>query len=230
MNAPFALHYLFDPLCGWCYAAAPAIHALDKAFAGALTLRPTGLFAGEGARDTTPDFADYAWSNDQRIAGMTGQVFSTAYREQVLLAPGRRFDSGAMNRALTALADEAPLHEAALLDALQRARYVDGQDTADADVVARLVATVAAQADASAAASAQAWRERLRTDDALAARTDERLQHNQTWMAQLGLRGVPQLLVQTGDDLALLPSQALYAGPEAAVATLREHLAQAGAA
>ncbi|MFC7551706.1 hypothetical protein ACFQU7_04410 [Pseudoroseomonas wenyumeiae] len=43
----------------------------------------------------TPDFAEYAWKNDQRIAQLTGQVFSEAYREKVLGNPAGRFDSTA---------------------------------------------------------------------------------------------------------------------------------------
>src|SRR5271163_4890850 len=44
------LDYFFDPLCGWCYASAPALEALAEAFPDALTMLPSGLFAGAGAR------------------------------------------------------------------------------------------------------------------------------------------------------------------------------------
>ena len=30
MNAK--LHYIFDPLCGWCYAAGPMLNALSERF------------------------------------------------------------------------------------------------------------------------------------------------------------------------------------------------------
>ena len=40
--------YLFDPLCGWCYGAGPALERLAQLDDVTLELMPTGLFAGEG--------------------------------------------------------------------------------------------------------------------------------------------------------------------------------------
>ena len=40
------LDYFFDPFCGWCYASAPALKAVAERFPAALTMRPSGLFAG----------------------------------------------------------------------------------------------------------------------------------------------------------------------------------------
>ena len=66
--------YLFDPLCGWCYGASPVIQQLGQQPNIPLALSATGLFAG-GGRTMDAAFADYAWSNDQRIAKPTGQRF-----------------------------------------------------------------------------------------------------------------------------------------------------------
>lgn len=68
--------YLFDPLCGWCYGAAPVLGALAQQPGIRVELLPTGLFAGDGARAMDNEFAAYAWSNDQRIERLTGQPFS----------------------------------------------------------------------------------------------------------------------------------------------------------
>lgn len=59
--------YLFDPFCGWCYGAMPALSALNNIDEIDIELLPTGLFAGESARVMNEEFAAYAWSNDQRI-------------------------------------------------------------------------------------------------------------------------------------------------------------------
>ena len=64
--------YLFDPLCGWCYGAGPALERLGQLGDVTLELMPTGLFAGEGARMMDAQFAAYAWQNDERIARLTG--------------------------------------------------------------------------------------------------------------------------------------------------------------
>ena len=105
------LHYIFDPLCGWCYGAAAAVKAVDKAPNVVLRLLPSGLFSAVGARPMDEDFAAYAWSNDQRIAGLTGQRFSESYRNEVLADRQQRFDSGPATLALSAVSLSSPAHD-----------------------------------------------------------------------------------------------------------------------
>ena len=140
--------YLLDPLCGWCYAAAPALKYLQGVEGIEVALAPTGLFAGAGARPMDAQFAAYAWANDQRIQQLTGQLFTQAYRDHILGAANRRFDSGPATLALTAVAQTAPDRELEALHALQHARYVEGRDTADAAVIADVLISLGLQAAA----------------------------------------------------------------------------------
>ena len=130
--------YLFDPLCGWCYGASPVVQKLGQQSAFTLELAPTGLFAG-GGRTMDAAFAEFAWSNDLRIAQLTGQRFTEAYRQNVLGRHGSPFDSAAMTRALTAVSLTEPQRELDALKTFQEARYVDGQDTGNALVVGVLL-------------------------------------------------------------------------------------------
>jgi putative protein-disulfide isomerase len=140
--------YLFDPLCGWCYAAAPALKYLQGVEGIEVALAPTGLFAGAGARPMDAQFAAYAWANDQRIQQLTGQPFTQAYRDHILGAANGRFDSGPATLALTAVAQTAPERELDALQALQHARYVEGRDNADAAVIADVLISLGLQAAA----------------------------------------------------------------------------------
>lgn len=216
------LLYLFDPLCGWCYASAPALAALAHAFPEQLEMWPSGLFAGEGARDLTPEWGEYAWGNDQRIAAMTGQVFSEAYRINVLQGSGVRFDSTVQNRALTWARDLAPALESQLLHRLQTARYVDGLDTALAGVVGGIAATVASAAGHQV--DVQQLIGDLESDAALIRKTGGRLQATQALMRDAGIRGVPQLLVRRDDEVQAVSSTALYQGSGTLVSTIRQLL------
>ena len=188
--------YLFDPLCGWCYAAAPALKYLQGVDGVQIALAPTGLFAGAGARPMDAHFAAYAWSNDQRIQQLTGQPFTQAYRDHILGAEGGRFDSGPATLALTAVAQTAPARELDALHALQHARYVEGRDNADPAVIAEVLGALGL-ADAAALV--------LAPHATLRSRTAERVAHAQATLRAVGARGVPQLAVagQRGAPRAL---------------------------
>lgn len=203
--------YLFDPLCGWCYGAGPALEWIAGLENVELELAPTGLFAGEGARPMNPHFAAFAWQNDQRIARLTGQALTEAYRQQVLGATGSMFDSAPATLALIAVGLNAPSRELAVLKALQRARYVDGRNICDLEPLAGILA------DAGFAAAV-----RIRSpDEELMAAYRARTQAARGTMARFGVNGVPALIVGEGDTSRLLPSGALFGGFEALAGQLK---------
>lgn len=208
------VRYFFDPLCGWCYGATPALKVLQGQADIALTLAPVGLFADEAARPMDSGMAAYAWANDQRIQALTGQVFSPAYRDQVLGDASRPFDSGPATRALSAVQITAPGRELETLHALQHARYVDGLATSDAAVVVALLNGLGLQAAAQA----------LQTGDAgLLAHARERMQQARSAWQQLGLQGVPALQVQAAGGSRVVTGQVLYGAPQALLSLVRGH-------
>lgn len=192
--------YLFDPLCGWCYGASPMLHRLSETVT-VVTLQPTGLFAGSGARPMDAGFAAYAWTNDQRIERLTGQRFSPAYRSQVLEAEGSLFDSGPATLALTAVALTEPERELEALAAIQAGRYVEGLD------IIALAPLAAILREAGLAAAA----DRLTApDDALLAANRARIAEGRALMARLGAQGVPALVAENGGRQRLIASNALF--------------------
>ena len=143
------IHYLFDPLCGWCYGATPILSGMVDVTDVTIELLPTGLFSGEGARPMDDDFAAYAWSNDQRIARLTGQSFTDKYRTLVLGDRQQLFDSGPATVALTAVSITAPTQELQALKAIQHARFVDGQDITKLDTLVSILKTLGLEDAAS---------------------------------------------------------------------------------
>lgn len=192
--------YLFDPLCGWCYGASPVIGRLAQHPDIQLELAPTGLFADSGQR-MDASFAAFAWTNDQRIAGLTGQRFSEAYRQNVLGRHGSAFDSSAMTLALTAMALNDPSREWEVLKALQEARYVDGLDTGSASVVEDVLRRMGLGSVADQVAE---------PDLALRERNASRLQQARRLMRSLGAQGVPALVLHSATGQRLLGGHALY--------------------
>lgn len=193
--------YLFDPLCGWCYGAGPALEKLSRLDGVTLDLAPTGMFAGEASRPMDKQFASYAWQNDQRIARLTGQPFSDAYREHVLGAVGGLFDSAPATLGLVAVGLSDPAREFDALKILQRARYQEGRNNSDLGVVAD---TLAAAGFVEAAQRVQA------PDESLLAAYRSRISAARADMARFGVQGVPTILVKSGDECRKIDSRFLY--------------------
>lgn len=202
------LHYLFDPLCGWCYGAAPALRGLSRESGITVELLPTGLFSGAGARLVTDDFATCAWSNDQRIERLTGQRFTTRYREKVLGQRERLFDSGPATLALTAVSMTAPEREFDALEAIQHARYVDAKDITSSATLVTLLETLGLAAAASKLA---------RVDAGLLDANAARIHEAQSLMREFGARGVPTLIAESGARRWQVDAGAVYADPAALV-------------
>jgi len=203
--------YLFDPLCGWCYGAAPA---LEKLAGQGFTVRlaPTGLFAGDGARPMDEAFAAYAWTNDQRIARLTGQPFSEEYRYKVLADRARLFDSGPASLALTAVVACAPEQEFEALKAVQRARYVDGRDTTDFSVLSDVLSSLRL---------GDAARRIAEPDGDLLTAYRRRVDAARGEMLRFGVNGVPALIVGAGDDRRLIKASALFGSDDGLLADLK---------
>ncbi len=187
--APGTLIVLIDPLCGWCWGAAPALTALAAAGVR-LEVVASGLFIGD--RALTPEFAAYAWENDQKIRALTGQTFSQAYREKVLGATESTIDSGPATLALTAVQLTEPEKALATLHALQGARWIDGLDITSEAVVAEVLRR-AGIAEATVAAF-------LAEDEAVIDMLNQRAAFARELMERLGARGVPTLarVTETG--------------------------------
>lgn len=199
------LTYLFDPLCGWCYGASPVVQQLAQHHTIHLELAPTGLFSGTGGRVLDAGFADYAWSNDLRIQKLTGQRFTEAYKAQVLGKSGVRFDSGACTLALTAVSLTESQRELAALKLLQEARYVQGQDTSELSTVIDILRTHGLTPAAELL---------LANDAQLTVANNTRLQQAQQLMRNLGVQGVPALVLIQGGNIRLLRSDLLFGNIE----------------
>lgn len=200
------LYYLFDPLCGWCYGAGPALAHVRDVAEVAVELLPTGLFSGAGARPMDDEFAAYAWGNDRRIEALTGQRFTERYRGQVLGDRQQLFDSGPATLALTAVALTRPQQEAAALAAIQQARYVDGRDITSAATLADVLRAQGLDAAADKLADPD-------PDAELKEAMRERTAQARTLMQAFGVNGVPAFIVQIDGQRRLLRAASIYEDP-----------------
>lgn len=207
------LHYIYDPLCGWCYGAASLISALRELPGLQVRLHAGGMMTGAQRRPVTPELRSYVLGHDERIAQITGQEFGAAYRD------------GLLNDATVVLDSEPPITAILAVDALggdglaylktlQLAHYRDGLKIADPAVLEELALSLgleiaafrqvyAAQAGAATAAHIRASRDLL---------------------AQVGGRGFPTLALETAEGWRLLDVSAGLADPQGFARNLAQSL------
>lgn len=213
--APGTLVVLVDPLCGWCWGAAPALTRL-AASGQPIEVVATGLFIGD--RPMTPEFAAYAWENDLKIAALTGQTFSEAYRTAVLGDFDTKFDSGPATLALTAVQLRQPAKALATLHALQAARWVDGLDITAEAVVADVLRRAGLEEDTVALFLAE--------DEAVIQALNYRATFGRDLMVRLQARGVPTLARVTETGAVRIDGRVLFED----VGNVVAHVAEAEAA
>jgi putative protein-disulfide isomerase len=126
------LHYIHDPLCGWCYGAAPLVAAARQI----MTVRAHGggMMTGGRRQHVTPQLRQYVMQHDRRIAQLTGQPFGTAYFDGLLCDASAVFDSEPPITAILA-AEQAHGRGLDMLARIQRAHYVEGRRVADEAVL-----------------------------------------------------------------------------------------------
>jgi putative protein-disulfide isomerase len=215
------LHYIHDPLCGWCYGAAPLVAAARAALP--VVLHGGGLMTGTRRQPVTPALRDYVMPHDRRIADMSGQPFGAAYFEGLLRDSGAVFDSEPPTTAILA-ADTLGGRGAELLARLQTAHYLEGRRIADEAVLTELAVSIGLDA----AAFTEAFG-RLRSEPTRAHMADSR-----ALLSRVGGGGFPTFVLERRraegqSHLERIDAQAWYGRPEAFVQRLLRPEAGAGA-
>jgi putative protein-disulfide isomerase len=127
------LHYIYDPLCGWCYAAAPVVHAVRAVVD--VRVHGGGMMAGPARQAASPQLRAYILPHTERITRMSGQRFGTAYVDGLLARSGVVLDSAPPIAAVMA-ADALGGRGLDYVERLQQVHYLEGQDLGDATVLA----------------------------------------------------------------------------------------------
>jgi putative protein-disulfide isomerase len=135
------LHYIFDPLCGWCYGASPLIETARKVNGLDIALHAGGLMTGSDRQPVTERLRNYVMEHDQRIGALTGQAFDDAYLNGLLRDTGAVLDSEPPIEAILA-ADLLDGRGLDMLRRIQRAHYVEGRRVADRGVLIGLAADI----------------------------------------------------------------------------------------
>lgn len=181
------LHYLFDPLCGWCYGVAPLIEAAAGVPGLEIELHGGGMLTGSNRRMITPLWRSYVLPHDRRIAELSGQPFGDGYFNGLLNDQGAVLDSEPPISAILA-AQAVTGQGLAMLQRIQHAHYVEGRRIADVQVLTAL----AGELGLSLLQFSNAYQA------ACGRQTQGHIAASRVLLAQAGAQGFPTLLLEDG--------------------------------
>ena len=194
------LHYINDPLCGWCYAAAPLISAAAEIPQLNIQLHCGGLWINEHRRPLGKALRDYVKPLDERIHELTGQPFGDRYFNELLLDSSRVLDSEPLIHAMLAV-EKAGGNALTMLQRIQQTHYRDGIWTGAVAVLAELAAEQHINAE-----------QFIRAKEAV--NVVEHMRATQTLMSRLGVSGYPSLALQQDDNWQLIPLNSFLGKPD----------------
>ena len=181
------LHYIFDPLCGWCYGAAPLVEAARAVPGLTVAFHGGGMMTGSNRRQITPEWRGYVLPHDRRIEQLSGQPFGDAYINGLLNDTTAMMDSEPPITAI--LAAEALAGQGLdMLQRVQRAHYVDGLRIADLPVLVALAQELGLD---GAAFQAEYARQ-------AGAATQQHIDASRALLAQVGGQGFPTFVLDDG--------------------------------
>ena len=185
---------VFDALCGWSYAAWPALEAIWEANRDRVGFDVVsgGLFVGERVQPIGN--IAYIPTANQRISELSGAVFGDGY--EALRSEGSYLlDSSGPAWRFAVLRSLAADRAVPLAHDLQRRHYLDGADLDQPNVYEAVAADAGLSIDALRIAMASAGREALTAAEF-------------SYAAALGVDAYPTVLV-VKDDHARVLSQGL---------------------
>ncbi|MFS2070704.1 DsbA family protein [Pseudomonas sp. CT11-2] len=202
------LHYIYDPLCGWCYGAKPLVQAAQAVLP--VIGHGGGMMSGANRQTVSPQLRNYVMPHDRRIAEYTGQPFGEAYFEGLLRDGTAVFDSTPPIAAVLA-AEQIAGRGLELLGRLQTAHYVEGRRIADEAVLLEL----AAQTGLEPEAFQQAFS---------AADTDRHIKDSRALLARVGGQGFPTFALELDGQFTLVDIGPWLGKPQAFAQWLSQSL------
>lgn len=193
------LHYIYDPLCGWCYGAKPLVQAAQHVLP--VVAHAGGMMSGANRQQVSPQLRDYVIPHDRRIAEYTGQPFGEAYFEGLLRDHSAVFDSTPPIAAVMA-AEAIDGRGLQMLGRLQTAHYVEGRRIADESILFELASDLGYAENTFAAA--------FKSVD-----TTAHVNSSRRLLAQLGGQGFPTLALEQDGQFTLIDISPWLGKPQA---------------
>ena len=197
------LHYFYDPLCGWCYAAAPLIQAARAIPNLNIQLHAGGLWVDTQVKPITPELRAYVLANDARIAQISGQTFGEAYQNGLLQRTDVVLNSEPPIRAIR-VAQALSAQGLAMLQRIQIAHFIEGRAVGQSATLLEIASELGLNHNAFADAYTNAH-----------AQTQAHLHDTRELMHAWRINGYPNLILQRDEQYLNVPHTTFYDQPSA---------------
>jgi putative protein-disulfide isomerase len=196
MNA--VLHYIYDPLCGWCYGAEPLVSAAANVDGLELRLHAGGLWPQP---TRLPEHTRrYIQQADARVGQMSGQPYGEPYLNGLLFDPELVLESRPVIAAVLAAQLLDPAKALPMLRGIQHAHYERGKHVVRADTLREVAAEIGLDV--------AAFEEALQ-----AVPVDRHIAESQELMNNVGAQGFPTFVLQIGTDWFAVPHSRFASAP-----------------
>ena len=209
------LHYVYDPLCGWCYGAEPLVNAATSVPGLGLKLHGGGLWPEP--TQLPDDTRRYILEADARVAEISGQPYGEPYRSGLLLDPTMTLESRPTTAAVLAAERIDEPKGLAMLKGIQHAHYERGLRVVEPDVLRQVADEIGLNRDAFEVA--------LEEVDA-----DQHITNSRRFMQQIGASGFPAFVLQIGEQWFTVPNQQFASDASGFADWLSQMLSQHAAA
>ncbi|MGD8339150.1 MAG: DsbA family protein [Gammaproteobacteria bacterium] len=203
------LHYLYDPLCGWCYGAEPLVNAAEHVAGLTIRLHGGGLWP-EPTR-LPEETRLYIKEADTRVAAMSGQPYGRSYLEELILDPTLTLESRPTTAAVLAAEKLDANKGLEMLRGIQHAHYERGLKVVEPDVLLQIADEIGLDRGEFQAALGEV--------DAAA-----HITNTKRFMQQIGTNGFPTFVLQVGDQWFAVPHRQFASDAEGFAGWLTEML------
>ncbi len=193
------VHYIFDPMCGWCYGASSLIGQLKQMTGIHLQLHPGGMMQ---RTPISEEFRQHILASDQHIAEQTGQVFGEGYLKKVASGDSLILDSYITAQAIMAT-QYLDCSAVDMLEKIQQAHYGLGLPVSQTETLVELAGQLNIEA--------QAWNSAM---DKAESKVETEIQHTRNMMQQFNLSGFPSMLIETKGEWRSVTINHFYQKPE----------------
>jgi putative protein-disulfide isomerase len=202
MSKP-VLHYIYDPLCGWCYGSSGLVQAARSVEGLGFVMHGGGMLAGAARQLVTGQLRELVLDHVRRITALTRQPFSEAYTKGLLGDPTAMLDSEPATAAILAayaVAGRGP----EMLARIQKAHYMDGWRLLER----KELVTLATEIGLDSAAFESEFTRMLGTI------VQSHIAESRRLLTQVGGQGFPTFVLETNGTLQTLDNSRWLGQPD----------------